>query len=250
MEQVVHAEYARSLANHWWFRARRKIFARLLDSLVPLPRQAQILELGPGHGVNLEVLNPRGRVTTLDTDKTSLADCLERGAHGAVLADGLEPPFRPRTFDLICALDVIEHIDDDQQVLRRIHELLRPGARLFLTVPALSILWGRQDVLSRHFRRYSKRQLKERVQAAGFSIERLSFFNSALFLPILFVRLLMRPFLRRSTRAGSGSDFSVRPPGVIEGIFYKLFAAEAGWLVRRDLPIGVSLLCIAKRESS
>lgn len=247
MEEVLHAEYATALAEHWWFRARRTIFATLLDAKVPLTKSARILEIGPGHGVNLEVLAPRGQVTTLDTDLASLVGAKARGATLAVLGDGTAPPLRAGAFDLVCALDVLEHLEDDGAGLRAMHAMLAPGARLFLTVPALRILWGRQDVLSRHFRRYGRRELADRVRAAGFAIEKLSFFNSALFLPILVVRLLMRPFLARSTRPGAGSDFSIRQPGLVEKLCYRLFAAEAGWLVRHSLPVGVSLLCIARK---
>jgi len=247
MEQVLHREYATGAQDHWWIRGRRAIFDRMLAERVPLGPGARILEIGPGHGVNLSILAPRGLVTTLDTDRESLAACLRRGAAGAVLADALRSPFAPASFDLVCALDVIEHLEDDASALRAIAALLKPGAKLLVSVPALSVLWGRQDVLSRHFRRYGRRELGQRVEGAGLEIEKLTFFNFALFAPILAVRLAMRPFLGKTTADGSGSDFSLRQPGPIETMLYRLFAAEAGWLVRHDLPLGVSLLCLATK---
>ena len=118
---------------------------------------------------------------------------------------------------------------------------------MLLTVPALPVLWGRQDVLSGHKRRYRRGELERRLREAGFAIERLTYFNTLLFLPILAVRLCMRPFLGRTSAGGGGSDFSV-PSFGLSGLLYRLFAAEGSWLVRRNLPLGVSLLAVARPE--
>jgi len=242
VREVVHKEHLDS--DHWWFRARREIFARLLDELVDLPQGARILDLGPGSGVNLPVLQPRGEVTVLDVSRFSLDSCLAGGARSLVQADASRPPFAAASFDLISALDVIEHLDHDQRALNECRRMLKQDGWLLLSVPALGILWGRQDVLSEHRRRYRRRQLAERLEQAGLRLERLSYFNTLLFPPILAARLCMRPFLGAAGRGGS--DLAVRMPFGLDGLFFRLFAAEAGWLVRRDLPIGVSLLALAR----
>jgi SAM-dependent methyltransferase len=244
LKAVVEAEHRERGEQHWWFRGRRQIFARLLDAAVPLPAGARILDLGPGCGVNLPLLRPRGQVTALDLSRESLLDCAERGADWVVRADATAPPLRDGTFDLVCALDVLEHLADDATALTAWHRLLKPHGRLLLTVPALPILWGRQDVLSGHRRRYRRAELARRVTAAGFAIERLTYFNALLLPPILAVRLLMRPFVQRAVRRG-GSDLSMGSFGM-DGLLYRALASEGRWLLRRDLPIGVSLLCLAR----
>ena len=244
MKDVVHREY-RQQSEHWWFRARRTIFARLLDELIRPPGDARILDVGPGSGINLPVLRGRGRVTVLDTSRASLEHCRAAGADAVVQGDATLPPFAAASFDLICALDVVEHLDQDREALAACRRLLRPGGHLLLSVPALPILWGRQDVLSGHHRRYRRRELEERVRAAGFAIRKLSYFNTLLFGPILAVRLAMRPFLRW-TRAGS-SDLGTPSLG-LDNLLYRAFAAEAPWLVKHRLPFGVSLLCWAVAE--
>lgn len=226
-------------------RARRSIFRRILRECVPLPDDARILDIGPGSGVNLEVLRDHGTVSVLDLDHESLLECRGAGAHHLVCGDAGAPPLQPGSIDLVCALDVLEHLADDTAALAAWRELLRPGGRLLLTVPALPVLWGRQDILSGHQRRYRRRQLERRLCEAGFAVERLTYFNTLLFLPILAVRLCMRPFLRRTAGGGGGSDFSVFSFG-LNGLLYRLFAAEGAWLVKRDLPVGVSLLCVAR----
>ncbi|MEM7203873.1 MAG: class I SAM-dependent methyltransferase [Planctomycetota bacterium] len=246
MREQVYAEYRQRAEEHWWFRARRHIFGKLLDAHVPLPQGARILDLGPGSGVNLPILRDRGAVTTVDLSRDSLDDCRAQGARHLLEADASAPPLVDGSFDLVCALDVLEHLPDDAAALRAWRELLAPGARLLLSVPALSVLWGRQDVLSGHFRRYRRAALNSLLRDAGLRVERLSYFNSVLFPPILAVRLLMRPFLGRTAK-GNGSDLSMTSPA-LDGALYRVFAAEAGWLRRRNLPLGVSLVGLARRD--
>lgn len=242
MQDVVHKEHLER--DHWWFRARRSILSGLLDASVPLGAGARVLDLGPGSGVNLPILRERGRVCVLDMSRFSLDSCRALGAAALVQGDATVPPFRDESFDLVCALDVLEHLRDDARALRECRRVLRRDGRLFVSVPALGVLWGRQDVLSDHHRRYTRGQLQRRLVEAGFEIERLSYFNSILFAPILGVRLCMRPFLRWTVRGGS--DLAVRLPLGLDGLLYRLFAMEGPWLRRRDLPLGVSLLALAR----
>lgn len=244
MQDVVHSEHLDS--DHWWFRARRRIFERVLDEQLPGGRAARILDLGPGSGVNLPVLGERGRVTALDLSEVSLARCKRAGAPDCVLADATRPPFAEASFDLVCALDVLEHIDDDEAALAGVRRVLAPDGLFLFSVPAFPFLWGRQDVLSHHKRRYRKLQLKERVEAAGLRVEHLTYFNTLLFPPIAAVRFMMRPLLARSVAKG-GSDLSVKLPLGLDGLLYHSFACERAWVSRRTLPFGVSMLGWARR---
>jgi SAM-dependent methyltransferase len=245
LQDVVHAEYRAHAQDHWWFAGRRRIFARLLARYGPRGGQARILDVGPGSGVNLPVLGPLGKVTVLDLDLGSLRSAVGAGAAAGVCGDAVHAPFTPGSFDLVCMLDVVEHLEEDAAALAAARALLKPDGIVLLSVPALRVLWGRQDVLSGHKRRYRKHELATAVGRAGLWIERLSYFNTWLLPPILLVRLLMRPFVGASAR--SGSDFGLRVR-FLDGVLRAIFASEASWLDRHDLPIGVSLLCVARRE--
>jgi SAM-dependent methyltransferase len=244
LRDVVHKEYLDT--DHWWFRARKIIFNRLLDDLDGRPANGDVLDIGPGSDVNLPVLRDRGELTVVDATTHSLQRLGERGVVRCVQGDAERLPFADDSFDLVCAWDVIEHLDDDHGALRECGRILREGGRLFLTVPAWPLLWGRQDVLSLHKRRYRRAQLRTSLERAGFRAERLTYFNSVLFLPILVVRLLMRPFLRWSK--SGGTDFQVSLPLGLDELLFRLFAMEAPWLARRDLPFGVSLLGLANLD--
>lgn len=241
MKASLAQEYRES--EHWFFRARRAIFQHVLDAWVPLAPGARLLDLGPGSGVNVPVLRGRGRLAVVDVSRVSLDDCGDKGARDLVLADASRPPFRTGSFDLVCALDILEHLDDDASAVREIRRVLAPGGALLVSVPAFGVLWGRQDVLSEHKRRYRRRGLELLLTENGFEVRRLTYFNAALFPAILAVRLAMRPFLRW-TGAG-GSDLTVPAPLGLDRLLYRAFAAERGWLVRHDLPVGVSLLALA-----
>ncbi len=145
------------------------------------------------------MLAPRGAVTVVDIDRGSLQSCRAAGARHLVLGDATELPLGEGCFDLVSALDVLEHLPDDAAALRGIHHALKPGGSLLLSVPALRWLWGRQDVTAHHLRRYHRRELRDLLAAAGFETLRLSYFNSLLLPPIAAVRLAMRPFLGQSS---------------------------------------------------
>src|SRR6185436_716868 len=101
-------------------------------------------------------------------------------------------PYEDGTFDLVTALDVVEHMDDDVAALREMRRVLRPGGRVLLFVPTFMFLWGLQDDVSHHRRRYRLSELGRVLEQAGFEIERSTYANITFFLPILFIRKLMR----------------------------------------------------------
>ncbi len=115
-----------------------------------------------------------------------------------------------------------------------------------IMVPAFAFLWGHQDEISRHYRRYVRAGLRARLHAAGFRIERSSYFNTLLFAPIAAIRLL-----RRYTGAEVvDSDFEMTSEGPVNQLLTRVFAAEARFVSRWNLPFGVSLVALARRPAS
>jgi SAM-dependent methyltransferase len=246
MRREFYAEYFQIEDRHWWFLGRREIFIRLLDRyLCPTPEDhtRRILDVGCGTGTMLRHLSRYGRVEGIDADPEAVRFSRERGVEHARHVDSLPLPFQDGTFALVTALDVLEHIDDDAAMLAEIHRVLAPAGKLLVSVPAYRFLWGPQDVISEHKRRYVRRELKARLVGAGFEIERLSYFNTLLFPPIAAIRVLRLNRIRGRER----SDFELTKPGWLNAVLARLFALEAPLLERLDLPFGVSILGFASR---
>lgn len=243
MHKGVHERYT-AAKDHWWFRARHRIFDTILDA-EGVPAGARILDVGPGSGINLPILAPRGSVTVLDADFDSAHACRSAGATRALVGDAQRIPLADASIDLACALDVIEHVDDDRAALAELRRVCTPTGVLMVSVPAFPILWGRQDVLSEHRRRYRRRDLHARLTEAGFTVSRCTYFNTLLFPPIAAVRIASRPFLARSVSA-SKSDLDMRTPLGLDRILCAIFSAERHWLRHASLPFGVSLLATAR----
>ena len=227
--------------NHWWFRGRRTILSGLIGALT-LPHPAKVLEAGCGPGGNLTMLRRFGQVTGLEPDEASRAYASERmgvKVEGGMLPDGL--PFEPASFDLVCAFDVIEHVDDDAGSVAALGRLLKVGGYLATTVPGQPWMWGQHDALHHHKRRYRLRDFRRLFDAAGLTVLKASYFNTLLFAPIAVVRLA-----KLALRSKSADDDSL-PPEPINGLLGALFGAELHWLKHAPLPTGVSIVVIAQR---
>jgi SAM-dependent methyltransferase len=229
--------------NHWWFRGRRKILAGLIEGL-GLPPGAKVLEAGCGPGGNLAMLKAFGEVTALEPDAESRAYASEKA--GVPVEAGFLPgelPFKPGSFDLVCAFDVIEHVEDDAGAVAALAGLLKPGGRFVATVPGQPWMWSRHDELHHHKRRYRMAPFLRLFESAGLKIAKASYFNTLLFAPIAAVRLL-----KMATRSTSADDDAM-PPAPINSLLAALFGAELGWLRRASLPAGVSIIAIAQRPT-
>jgi SAM-dependent methyltransferase len=245
MDAAFYPAYFELEGRHWWFLGRRELFLRVLERhLPPAARPAQLLDFGTGTGAFLSDLDRFGAVSAVDADPSAVAFCHERGRTEVRLAEpGAPLHIADGTFDAATALDVIEHIEDDRAALRELRRVLRPGGVLLVAVPAFMFLWGKQDEVSHHFRRYTAPTLRRALADAGFAVERTTYFNTLLFPAVAGVRLGRRA-LRRPGSAQS--DFELGP-AALNGALAAVFRAEARVAARRDLPFGVSLLAVARR---
>lgn len=229
--------------THWWYRGRRLILSSFIGPLCEkvTDRRPIILDVGCGTGGNLVMLNEFGEAHGLDVSEDAIKFCRERGLERVRLGAAEELPFEPGTFDLITSLDVVEHLDDDVDGLKQMHRALRPGGRVLIFVPAFMFLWGVQDDVSNHRRRYRLPQLLSVLREAGFEIEQSTYANIIFFMPVLIVRTFMRWFnIKASTEVHIGISLFNRP-------FGWLFGAERYWLKYFRLPFGVSALCVARK---
>ncbi len=134
---------------------------------------------------------------------------------------------------------------DEQAAIAEMYRLLKPGGYALVNVAAMPMLRGDHSVLSREVRRYSRGDLRIRLEQAGFAIGRLTYTNATLFPPLALARLLQR---RRGLRAEgeTAAEISV-PPAPINALMTAVMHLEALWLRAFDAPFGSSLLCLARK---
>lgn len=231
---------------HWWFVARRNILLEILKRYVGESADGtrRILDVGCGTGTMLTYLARFGSAEGVDIDTEAIEYCRARGLKQVSQSAADSLPFANDTFDLVTALDVVEHIDDDLGVLREVRRVLRPGGQLLLTVPAYRFLWGRQDEINLHKRRYVAREVRERLQASGYEVQRLSYMNALLFPAIAAIRLV-RHVLPAPVELES--DFAFPAPRPLNGLLSKVFGTERYMLNRFNLPFGVSIMALARK---
>ena len=229
--------------SHWWYLGRRRIIATLVEKICRTLNKTNpsILDVGCGTGANLKMLAAYGNAEGVDISSQAVDFCRQRGLDSVKLGAIEHLPYDDSSFDVVTALDVIEHLDGDVAGLREIRRVLRPDGRVLLFVPAFMFLWGVQDDVSNHRRRYTLPSLLKAVDAAGFSAEWASYANVSFFLPVLVVRSVMRWL-----RLRADTEYGINIP-LLNGPFSQLFAAERFFLDGGKLPFGVSAVCIARR---
>lgn len=228
--------------SHWWFSARRKILKSFLLSIFKLPNNIA-LDVGCGTGSNLKVLKSEGFLG-IGLDKSSYALKLIKNKkdHPLLLGDLTMLPIHANSIGLVIAMDVFEHLDRDEEGFAECYRVLNQGGLIFITVPAFKFLWGRQDRLTGHKRRYTKKEIKNKLKQIGFDILKLSYFNFFLFFPILIVRRVISLVNYRRK-----SENELNCP-LMNSLFKILFSFEILLSKYISLPLGVSILCAAQKR--
>ncbi|MED5331075.1 MAG: class I SAM-dependent methyltransferase [Planctomycetota bacterium] len=239
--------------THWWYRGRRSLVRHALDTHV-LPNRGggeealEILDVACATGMSFRFLNDYGNIRGVDISEETIEYCGRRGIDRIVRADAVHLPFGEESFDVVLALDAFEHFDDDKLAMSESYRVLRPGGVLVVTVPAFMILWSPHDDAYHHKRRYRRPQLRKRLLAAGFDVERMSYSTMSLFPPVLALRTLRRLVVKEETEVAS--DFALSFPRPIEALADFVTRLELAVERKVDLPFGVSLFGVVRKPAS
>jgi SAM-dependent methyltransferase len=243
MDIASYAIEAAVQETHWWFVGRRRLFEKELQRL-GFNNSHAVLDVGTSTGTNLALLRDMGfrRVTGLDMSEEAIAFCAGKGLGPVKLGDACAMPFKDESFDLVLATDVIEHLDDDRAGLREISRVLTPSGKVLITVPAFPSLWGLQDRVSQHKRRYRVASLLAAVSDAGLKPITHYHFNYLLFAPIWLARRAIDIFKPSVQHEGE-----VNNPA-INWILSKVFNVDTALAPYLKVPFGVSILLICERD--
>jgi SAM-dependent methyltransferase len=243
METSYGARYARLYREHWWWRAREAVLLDMLRAMRPRPGPA-ILDVGCGDAVSFQVLSEFGTVRGIEVDENLLdpSGPFRERISTSPLGDPIydNPSWH---FDLITALDVIEHIDDDRAAVSSLAAMLRPGGLLVVTVPAFELLWDHHDEINHHRRRYTARRLRSALAVEGLELLQVRYLFRALFIPKLSVRLVNAKRSQKVAQHGI-------PAPAINSALTRLCVLEDRLLRRLPVPFGTSVLGVARKSTT
>jgi SAM-dependent methyltransferase len=240
LDELIYDKLYREEDWHWWFRGRRAVIRSLIER-AGVPASPRILDAGCGTGRNLIELGALGTTAGVDASAQAVEYCRRRGLEHVHRSSVESMPFEDSSFDLVLMADVLEHISDDHGALRELHRVCSPEGALVLTVPAYRWMWSQHDESHHHKRRYTRRELLDRLRAAGWSPQLATYFNSVLLPPIGLVRLLAR---RGKPRERGDTDLT---PGALNSVLGLPMRMEAA-LIRAGVrfPAGVSIGAVCR----
>jgi SAM-dependent methyltransferase len=239
MESSEYENIVRLEDRHWWYVGMRAITADILHTLA-LPTPTRVLDAGCGVGGGLKWLSTFGRVAGIDLHPLATHHAAQVSCQVAQ-ASVQSLPFPSATFDLVTSFEVLYHlaVTDDEQALGEFARVLRPGGWLMVRVPAYNWLRGAHDrhIHTRH--RYAPSELRRKIRHSGLELRRLTSVGLCL-LPVAILRRLVQ------SPTDVHSDVTLPSP-LINQLLTALLRLEGQWVVRYNLPAGLSLLALAQK---
>ncbi len=244
MEPDYYIKYYHFERSHWWFTVRARIISDIISKQVKPSPDSRVLNVGAATGASSEWLKPFGRVVSLESDPDTCRFLRDQLQMEVIEGSVSRLPFPDSHFDMVCAFDVLEHVEEDTLAMKEMKRVLKTGGLLMLTVPAFRFLWSSHDLVNHHKRRYTKKAITHKLTAIGFKIPYSSYFNSLLFPPIVIYRLLGKMKKRNH------SDFESALSGNkwLNRIFRSIFDLERKMLKFIRFPAGVSIITAARKS--
>jgi 2-polyprenyl-3-methyl-5-hydroxy-6-metoxy-1,4-benzoquinol methylase len=243
MDKNFYAQYYHHERKHWWFVVRSLI---LQDRIKEFKQTSplKILNIGVATGRTSEILATFGAVDSVEYDVDCCNFLRENLKMEVINASITELPFDDEAYDLVCAFDVIEHVEDDSRAVAEMLRVCKRDGHVFVTVPAFMSLWSDHDIINHHFRRYKRAQLVQLFnnQPIG-KIKRSFYFNSLLF-PFIYVFRKLKP---QQQSKEIKSDLETNSSSIANKFLYFLFNLERPFLKKFSFPVGVSIGLIFKK---
>jgi len=245
MEENFEKKYHDVETDHWWFKSRRKY---LIDLLKKIPKDSKILDVGCSSGVFLSDLEKLGfdsnNLYGIDISEKAILNSKKNGLVNTFVMDA-QNIILTEKFDIIVASDCLEHLKDDIQAIKNWKNLLKKDGKMYVFVPAFKSLWSYHDEVNMHFRRYTKQELKTKIENEDLEIIKSSYWNFFLFVPVYIFRKISSLFKQKKS---SESDITIGNL-FINKTLLQLLLFENKLLKSVNFPFGVSAFCIAKRKN-
>ena len=238
--------------DHWWFSSRTLVINTLMRKILPKTKGLYLLDIGCGAGNMIHHLSKYGKVKGIEIDPRPVKQARLRG-YDVDQFDATKPlPFEDNTFDVVTAFDVIEHVDADMAALQEAWRVLKPGGHVVITVPAFMFLWSNNDVINDHKRRYTAKELKDKLLKTGFTVNRISYNNFFVFplaAPLIMLRRGHEPELASHHLQEEEYQVEMEPASpMVNSVLTGVGKVEAALIKYINLPWGTSLIAIAKKQ--
>ncbi len=250
MREDYYSDYFEFEQNNWWFVSRRRILRALLKKYLKGTHEPfQILDAGCGTGINLSLLTEFGDVVGVDKSEEAIRFCHSRNEKSVKQACLQNLPFPDGYFDLITALDVLEHIEEDGAALQEIGRVCKQGGFVLITVPVFPFLWGEHDEINQHVRRYQPSRLLSMLNEHHLNLIHRSYMNTWL-LPMAFGwrwwRQIRRWMLKPENHLARADNMHHHP--FLNSLLTAIFSSELPLVLTTGLPIGLSLVVLARKK--
>lgn len=230
--------------NCWWYAGMRELINALLEQVELKSEQPRVLDAGCGTGANLTYFSSLGTLIGIDIDPEAVSFCRKRGLTRLVQGSVTDLPFSSEAFDLLFCFEVLfsTRAADDVGALREFWRLLTPSGYCVIRLPAYQWLMSAHDIAVHTQHRYTAGELREKAQAAGFEVVRVTYLNSVL-LPFAI------PWRLLTKLTGKGRS-DVRPLwNPVNAALLRLMSLEQHYIKRWNLPAGLSVSAVLRKPS-
>jgi len=240
MEKDAYKQTYEAEENHWWFKGIRNIIFSILNKYIK-ENNLKILDAGCGTGILLTKLKKFGETTGIDISDNALEFCKQRGLTDLHKGTIENLPFQENTFDLVTSIDVIYHkeVQSDLKALQEINRVLKKDGLALIQVAAYNFMYSNHDKFVHTQRRYKKQEIKNKLEQAGFKIEKLTYANTILF-PLALIK-------RLTEHKDSKSELKPLSNG-INNFLANILTLESKIIENVNLPFGLSIIALARKQ--
>jgi len=245
MERQLYETLYKVERTYWWFAGQRFLLNNLLQRYYDSKKGLKLLDVGCGTGINMQLLSKFGTAYGIDISDYAIHFCKMRGIKKIKKSNVMNIKFNNNIFDVVTSLGVFYHrnVTDDVKAMKEIYRVLNPGGRFFIFDLAMKCLYGKHDIAFDGIRRYSRRELKLKLEQIGFNVEKISYVNTILFPAVYISRKI--GILTKSKPKSEVQDY-INP--ALNSILKVLFKTELNLVNYINYPFGVNIFAVARKS--